>query len=78
MMKLTMFIIKFTPFGIFGLVAEKVSQQTDLVALMQSMGLYMCVVLFGLIIHSAVTLPLLVKVLGRTSHCSILMPCAHR
>jgi proton glutamate symport protein len=49
------------------LVAEKVSQQTDLVALMQSMGLYMCVVLFGLIIHSAVTLPLLVKVLGRTS-----------
>ena len=67
MMKLTMFIIKFTPFGIFGLVAEKVSQQTDLVALMQSMGLYMCVVLFGLIIHSAVTLPLLVKVLGRTS-----------
>ncbi|MBP7838994.1 MAG: dicarboxylate/amino acid:cation symporter [Bacteroidales bacterium] len=67
MMKLTMFIIKFTPFGIFGLVAEKVSQQTDLVALMQSMGLYMCVVLFGLIIHSAVTLSLLVKVLGRTS-----------
>ncbi len=46
-MKLTMFIIKFTPFGIFGLVAEKVSQQTDLVALMQSMGLYMCVVLLA-------------------------------
>jgi len=30
MMKLTLFIIKFTPYGIFGLVAEKVAQQDDL------------------------------------------------
>ncbi|MGM0650060.1 MAG: dicarboxylate/amino acid:cation symporter, partial [Bacteroidota bacterium] len=30
MMKITMFIIKFTPFGIFGLVASKIAAQDDL------------------------------------------------
>lgn len=34
MMKLTLFIIKFTPLGIFGLVAEKVAQQDNLYVLM--------------------------------------------
>lgn len=67
MMKLTLFIIRFTPLGIFGLVAEKVAQQTDLPGLLQSMGLYMGVVIAGLIIHSALTLPLLVKLVGRTN-----------
>ncbi|MBE0639082.1 MAG: dicarboxylate/amino acid:cation symporter [Bacteroidales bacterium] len=66
MMKLTLFIIKFTPFGIFGLVAEKVAQQNDLSGLMQSMGLYMLVVITGLAIHSIITLPLLVKLVGKT------------
>lgn len=67
MMKLTMLIIKFTPLGIFGLVAEKVAQQSDLFALMQSMGLYMLVVILGLAIHSLITLPVIVKLIGRTN-----------
>jgi Na+/H+-dicarboxylate symporter len=67
MMKLTMFIIKFTPLGIFGLVAEKVAEQNDLVALMQSMGLYMAVVIIALLIHSTLTLPLMVRIIGKTS-----------
>ncbi|HPE34860.1 MAG TPA: dicarboxylate/amino acid:cation symporter [Bacteroidales bacterium] len=66
MMKLTMFIIKFIPFGIFGLVAEKVAQQDNLVALMQSMGLYMFVVILGLGFHAGFTLPFLVKIIGKT------------
>jgi proton glutamate symport protein len=65
MMKLTLFIIKFTPIGIFGLVAEKVAQQDDLLALMQSMGLYMAVVVMALAFHSGITLPLLLKLIGR-------------
>jgi len=65
MMKLTMFIIRFTPLGIFGLVAEKVAQQDDLLALMQSMGLYMGVVIMALAIHSIITLPLIARFVGK-------------
>lgn len=67
MMKLTLFIIKFTPLGIFGLVAEKVAQQDNLYALMQSMGLYMAVVVIGLAIHSILTLPVLIRLIGKTN-----------
>jgi proton glutamate symport protein len=65
MMKLTFFIIKFTPIGIFGLVATKVAEQDNLVALMQSMGLYMVVVILALAIHAGLTLPILLRVIGR-------------
>jgi len=65
MMKLTMFIIKFTPFGIFGLVAAKIAAQNDLIALMESLGLYMVVVLMALAIHAIITLPLLSKLIGK-------------
>lgn len=67
MMKLTFFIIKFTPIGIFGLVATKVAEQDNLSALMQSMGLYMIVVILGLAIHSTVTLPLLLRTIGKVN-----------
>ncbi|MCD4771844.1 MAG: dicarboxylate/amino acid:cation symporter [Bacteroidales bacterium] len=65
MMKITMFVIKFTPLGIFGLVAEKVAEQDDLIALMQSMGLYMGVVLMALSIHAFITLPLIARFIGK-------------
>ncbi len=67
MMKLTLFIIKFTPFGIFGLVAEKVAEQDDLLALLQSMGMYMGVVLLALFIHAFITLPLITRFIGRAN-----------
>ena len=67
MMKITLFIIKFTPLGIFGLVAEKVAQQENLIALLQSMGLYMGVVLSALAVHAIITLPLIVRLIGRSN-----------
>jgi len=67
MMKVTLFIIKFTPFGIFGLVAEKVAEQDDLFALLQSMGMYMGVVLLALFIHAFITLPLITRFIGRAN-----------
>lgn len=67
MMKLTLFIIRFTPFGILGLVATKVSQQSDLIALIQSMGMYMLVVILGLLFHAGITLPLLLKLVGKVN-----------
>ena len=66
-MQLTMFIIKFTPLGIFGLVAEKVAEVDDLIGLMQSMGLYMLVVLTGLFLHAVITLPLITRFIGRVN-----------
>ncbi|MEA3446985.1 MAG: dicarboxylate/amino acid:cation symporter [Bacteroidota bacterium] len=66
MMKVTMFIIKFTPFGIFGLVASKIAAQDDLGALMSSMGLYMITVLAALFVHAFITLPLIVRIIGKS------------
>ncbi|MCH7774107.1 MAG: dicarboxylate/amino acid:cation symporter [Bacteroidetes bacterium] len=62
MMKLTHFIIKFTPLGILGLVAGVVAEQADnLMNLIGSLGLYMAAVLLGLIIHAFITLPLIIR-----------------
>jgi Na+/H+-dicarboxylate symporter len=67
MMKITMFIIKFTPLGIFGIVSKVVAEQEDLVNLMIRMGLYMAVVFGALAIHAGFTLPMIVKFIGRAS-----------
>ncbi len=67
MMKVTLFIIKFTPLGIFGLVAEKVAEQDDLGALVESMGMYMLVVIMALSVHALITLPTLSRVIGKVN-----------
>jgi len=66
-MKLTLFIIRFTPFGIFGIIAKTVSEQPDLVELATRLGLYMTVVILGLFIHAAIWLPLLIKFIGKAN-----------
>lgn len=65
MMKMTMFIIKFTPLGILGIVAKVVSEQNDLLQLVSKMGLYMLAVLAALAVHAIITLPLLLRMIGR-------------
>jgi Na+/H+-dicarboxylate symporter len=65
MMKITLFVIKFTPFGIFGIVAKTVADQDNLVDLMSSMGLYMGTVIAALAIHFLITLPIITKSLGK-------------
>lgn len=65
MMKVTLFVIRFTPFGIFGLVAKTVSEQDDLLSLMESMGLYMLVVMMALALHAFITLPLITRYIGK-------------
>jgi proton glutamate symport protein len=61
MMKITLLIIKFTPFGIFGIVAKVVADQDDLLELVSRMGLYMGTVLAALAIHAMITLPIILK-----------------
>jgi len=65
MMKITMFVIRFTPLGIFGIVAKVVAEQDDLMGLVSRMGLYMGTVIIALSIHFFITLPLILKFIGR-------------
>ena len=65
MMKITMFVIRFTPLGIFGIVAKVVAEQDDLMGLVSRMGLYMGTVILALSIHFFITLPLIVRFIGR-------------
>lgn len=67
MMKITMFIILFTPLGIFGIVAKVIADQNNLVSMMSSMGLYMGTVILALSIHSFISLPLIVKFIGKAN-----------
>ena len=71
MMKITSLIIKFTPIGIFGIVAGVVADQAGdrqaLLNIAQRLGIYMVVVLLGLSFHSMVTLPLLLKFIGKVN-----------
>lgn len=71
MMKMTEFIIKFAPLGIFGIVAGVVAQQAGdreaLFGIMHRMGLYMLTVILGLAFHTFVTLPLILKLIGRVN-----------
>ena len=67
MMKITMFIIRFAPFGVFGIVAFQVSQSESISVLAQSMGLYMLTVFLGLAVHAFITLPLITRFVGRVN-----------
>jgi proton glutamate symport protein len=68
MMKITMFVIKFTPLGIFGIVSALVAEHADnLLNIFGRMGIYMLTVIGALFIHAFITLPLLVRVLGRSN-----------
>ncbi len=70
-MKITLFIIKFTAIGIFSITAKVISQQIELgnniSEVINRLGLYVITVLASLLIHGLVTLPLMVKILGNVN-----------
>lgn len=70
MMKITNFIIKFTPIGILGIVAGVVAEQASdthkLLNLAERLGMYMIAVLCGLFFHAFITLPIIVKLIGKS------------
>lgn len=64
MMQITLFVIRFTPLGIFGLVAGIVAEQKNLPEVAVGLGGYFLTVLIALLIHGLFTLPLFLKVFG--------------
>jgi Na+/H+-dicarboxylate symporter len=66
MMKVTLFIIKFTPLGIFGIVAREVARNSEeLASIAGSLAIYSLCVIAGLLIHAFVILPLIVRIIGK-------------
>lgn len=68
MMKLTHFVILFTPLGILGIVVGVIAEQREnLGEVLGSMGKYVSTVILGLIIHATITLPVIIKTIGKVS-----------
>jgi proton glutamate symport protein len=70
MMKMTMFVIKFAPLGVFGIIVKLTVQQSaqgKLFEVLGHLGIYMATVLIGLLLHLFVTLPLMLKFIGKVS-----------
>jgi len=70
-MKLTLFVIKFTPLGIFSITAKVIAQQielgNDISEVISRLGIYFITVLGGLVFHGFITLPLTVRILGKAN-----------
>jgi proton glutamate symport protein len=70
-MNMTLFIIKFTPLGVFSITAMVIAQQikmgNEISEIITRLGLYFVTVFFGLMFHGLITLPLSVKLLGRAN-----------
>lgn len=67
MMRITSFVIKFTPLGIFGIVSVVVAEQKDVLDVAQRLGIYMLSVLLGLFFHAFITLPFLLRFVGKAN-----------
>ncbi len=65
MMKITIFIIKFAPLGVFGIVSKVVSTQSNLLHLGERMGIYVVTILLAMAIHILIILPLIVRFVGK-------------
>jgi proton glutamate symport protein len=70
-MKLTLFVIKFTPLGIFSITAKVIAQQiqmgNNVGEVISRLGIYFITVMLGLLVHGFITLPLSVKILGKAN-----------
>lgn len=71
MMKITKFIIQFTPLGIFGIVSNEVAKNAhQLTGLVSGLAFYMGTVVLALGIHGAITLPLIVRFVAKAKPLS--------
>ncbi|MCL1973568.1 MAG: dicarboxylate/amino acid:cation symporter [Bacteroidetes bacterium] len=75
-MEMTLFIIRFTPYGVFAIVANVVAQQAGdtqaLIRVLSGLGLYTGVIWGGCIIHGLFILPLIVFITTRLNGFKLL------
>ena len=65
MMRMTHWVMKFAPFGVFGLVAKSLLGTDDVFTALRTLALFVVTVLLALTLHVAVTLPALLKFVAR-------------
>jgi proton glutamate symport protein len=70
MMKITLFVIRFAPVGVMGIVAKVTSEQDNLIELIGSLGKFAGVVIIGLGVHFFITLPLILWLIARVNPIS--------
>ncbi len=66
-MKITMFIIRFAPLGILGLVANTMAEQSDIIGVAKGLGGYFLTVVAALLFHALIILPLLLWFVGKSN-----------
>lgn len=66
-MKITMFIIRLAPLGIFGLVAKVIADQDNIGNLIGNLGSFIFCVAAALFVHALITLPLLTRLFGKNN-----------
>lgn len=64
-MKITLFVVKLAPIGVFGLVAKVIADQNNFGNLVYGLGYFMLTVIAALMIHSFVILPLILRFVGK-------------
>lgn len=68
MMKIAHFVIMFTPLGILGIVVGVIAEQrNNLGDVLGSLGIYFITVLIGLAVHAIITLPALIRLIGKVN-----------
>ncbi len=71
MMKVTHFIIRFTPFGVMGIiavvVADNMGEEGALGGVFLRLGKYMFTVIIALSVHAFITLPLILRFIGKVN-----------
>ena len=64
-MKMMGLVIRFAPIGVFAIVAKQFADAGDVAALLKNMLMYVLTVAAGLVIQTFITLPLLLRFMGR-------------
>lgn len=68
-MKITVFVIKLAPYGVFSIAAKEIARQielgNDVSDLVQRLGIYVLIVVAGILFHGLFTLSLILKFVGK-------------
>jgi len=70
MMSITMFIMRLAPLGIYAIVAVQIAKQDSLMQLAESLGWYALTVILALAFHFFISLPLILKFVGKVNPIS--------
>uniref|UniRef100_A0A915EC44 Amino acid transporter n=1 Tax=Ditylenchus dipsaci TaxID=166011 RepID=A0A915EC44_9BILA len=75
-MRIVLYIMKISPFGIFCLISSQIMQVEDLGKTFIGMGVFVLTVFAGLLIHSLITLPLIFFITTRQNPFSFMQGLA--